>query len=100
MSGMLTLAAKCTIMLMVKIYDEENYSSPFTYIIFIITPMFVIAEMTTLNLGLKYFDSCYVIPIFKASIVFHNTMCGGVLLQEFYGYRSLQIWMFLLGTTV
>lgn len=99
-SGMLALFAKCTIMLAVHIMKSDNSKSPFTYIIFLCTPIFIISELVTLNLGLKYFDTSLVIPIFKASIVFHNTMCGGVLLQEFFHYEAFHIWMYALGITV
>ena len=99
-SGMLALSAKCTMMLITHIAEEDNYTSFFTYVIFVSTPVFVLGEVLTLNLGLKYFDTCYVIPIFKASIVFHNTMCGGVLLQEFFHYRTLHISMYIVGILI
>jgi len=57
MSGMLALVAKCAMMLIFNLGDSENSSSPFTYIIFVAVPIFVVSELFTLNLGLKYFDS-------------------------------------------
>lgn len=74
MSGLLALHAKCTIMLALKFSEDDNSKSPFTYLIFIFTPCFIIFELSLLNIGLRYFDTCYIIPIFKASMVFHNTM--------------------------
>lgn len=99
-SGMLALVAKCFMMLVVKIGEKENYSFFFTYVIFASLLLFIFGELYTLNLGLKYFDTSYIIPIFKASIVFHNTMCGGVLLQEFFVYKPLHISMYAVGILI
>lgn len=96
-SGVLTLIAKCTIMLAVHLFEEDNSKSAFTYVIFISLPVFVLLEISTLNLGFKYFDTCNVVPIFKASIVFHNTICGGILLQEFFEFRRVNILMYAIG---
>lgn len=97
MSGMLGLSAKCGIMLAVHMSENGNSQNPFTYIILGLPPLFVASELSLLNMGLKMFDTCYIIPIFKASIVFHNTMCGGILLQEFFTFKLLHMFMFSVG---
>lgn len=100
MSGMMALTAKCCMMLLSHISDKENYAAPFTYVIVGFVLIFSVTEITLLNIGFKYFDTAIVIPIFKASIVFHNTMCGGVLMQEFFTYDSLHLWMYALGILI
>lgn len=100
MSGMMALTAKCCMMLLSHITDKANYSAPFTYVIVAFVLIFSVTEITILNLGFRYFDTAIVIPIFKASIVFHNTMCGGVLMQEFFTYDSLHLWMYALGILI
>ena len=96
MSGMLALTAKWTLNLVVHM-DRDNAGHVLTYVIFALTFMFLILQLTTQNLSLKYFDVSYVIPVFQASVVFHNTMCGGILLQEFFNYKPLNIVMFSVG---
>ena len=100
MTGMLGLTAKCSIMLGVHMAANHNYASPFTYIIFLLVPFFVVSELSLLNLALRMFDTCYVIPIFKASMVFHNTMCGGVLLQEFFEFKMLHMFIYGVGISI
>mmetsp|Transcript_340 Transcript_340/g.341 ORF Transcript_340/g.341 Transcript_340/m.341 type:complete len:86 (+) Transcript_340:78-335(+) len=39
-------------------------------------------------------------PIFKASVVFHHMICGGVMLQEFFNFSLLQIMMFIVGMLI
>lgn len=53
---------------------KDNSSSALTYVIPILLLVTAIGEIVSLNLGFKYFDTAIVVPIFKASIVFHNTM--------------------------
>ncbi|CAI2367873.1 unnamed protein product [Moneuplotes crassus] len=98
MSGMTSLFAKCTIMTFSHLKD--NSSSALTFIIPILLLVTAIGEIVSLNLGFKYFDTAIVVPIFKASIVFHNTMCGGLLLQEFFNYNNLNIMMYIVGITI
>ena len=100
MSGLLGLSAKCSIMLGTHMTENHNYKSPFTYILFCLPVIFIISELTLLNLGLRLFETWYIIPIFKASVVFHNTMWGGILLQEFFDFKVLHMIMFSVGILI
>jgi hypothetical protein len=100
MAGTLSLTAKCEMMIITNMNDSENYSDLFAYFFALIPLILAVSEVICLNIGLKYFETIYVVPIFKASIVFHNTMCGGVLLQEFFIYKSLHLWMYVIGILI
>lgn len=98
MSGMTSLFAKCTIMLLSHFGKNSHFA--LTYIIPILLLLSAVMEILSLNLGFKYFDTAVVVPIFKASIVFHNTMWGGILLAEFYTYSTLSTIMYILGIAI
>lgn len=98
MSGMTSLFAKWTIMILSNFYD--NSDSCWSYLIPVLLWKTAVSEMVFLNLGFKYFDTAVVIPIFKASIEFHNTMWGGVLLAEFRKFTVLSTFMYALGILV
>lgn len=100
MAGMTALTAKWGMMIITHMGNHENYSDPFAYFFAVIPLIFAILEVAILNIGFKYFETTYVIPIFKASIVFHNTMCGGVLLQEFFSYKTFHLWMYSIGILI
>lgn len=97
LSGLLTLTTKWVIMLIVHLTESNNLKSVFTYLMVLAMPIWGVSFLFTLNLGFKYFDISYVVPIFKASLVFHNTMCGGILLQEFFIYPVFNISMYGVG---
>lgn len=73
-SGLLALTAKCGIMLLVHIHEGDNAKYFTPYLMIILKPVLTIGELFLLNMGLKYFDTCYVMPIFKASVVFHHML--------------------------
>lgn len=100
MAGLTALTAKWGMMIITNMNDYENYSDPFAYFFAVIPWIFAISELAILNIGFKYFETTYIIPIFKASIVFHNTMCGGVLLQEFFIYKAIHLWMYSIGILI
>ena len=99
-SGLLALTAKWGIMLMVHITEGDNAKYFTPYLMLLLKPVLTIGEIYCLNLGLRLFDTCYVMPIFKASVVFHHMLCGGVLLQEFFLFSTLGIVMFIIGMII
>ena len=79
---------------------SESNDYALTYILPSIVVFSSLTEILAINYGFKYFDTALVVPIFKASIVFHNTMWGGVLLKEFFYYSALNIVMYSIGIFV
>ncbi|CAI2373217.1 unnamed protein product [Moneuplotes crassus] len=53
-----------------------------------------------LNKALKYFDTMYVVPLFRAFDLYHNILSGGVFLREFGQYSPKQLGVFILGVTI
>ena len=82
---------------MTHLEESDILTSLFTYWLMLAIPWIGLTSLTTLNFGFKYFDSLYVVPIFKASLVFHNTMWGGVLLREFFIYPLFDLCMYAVG---
>lgn len=46
----------------------------------------LVSELYFLNMSLKCYDQMETIPLFQASIILNNVLCGGVIFQEFAKY--------------
>ena len=84
-------------MLLSRYEENDMFTSMFTWCLIFAVPCIAATSLFTLNVGFKYFDSLYIVPLYKASLVFHNTMCGGVLLQEFFIYPTEDLCMYGVG---
>lgn len=95
----------CMVRVITGFYVKRGNHTGFDWIY--ILPGFMIifcALMSYLivNKGLKAFDSVYVAPLFKIGAMIASLTTGGVLLNEFEGYRNNQtnFVMFIIGCAI
>ena len=79
-------------------FSEFPISVYITYVVLI--GLCWVGSYIFLNKSLKYFNTVYVVPLFKAGDLFHNLLSGGIFLREFGGYEGYDLFMFLTGIII
>ena len=77
--------------------STSNFDNIASFVYLSMGPIMVVAVFLTINKSLQYFETIYVVPMFKASVLLNNILSGGIFLKEFGEYDAKSLSFFLVG---
>ena len=77
--------------------STSNFDNISSFVYLSLGPIMVVAVFLTVNKALQYFETVYVVPMFKAAVLLNNLLSGGIFLKEFGEYDSTSLTFFLIG---
>eukprot|EP00003_Mantamonas_plastica_P028812 TRINITY_DN669_c0_g1_i1.p1 TRINITY_DN669_c0_g1~~TRINITY_DN669_c0_g1_i1.p1 ORF type:complete len:605 (+),score=205.52 TRINITY_DN669_c0_g1_i1:195-1817(+) len=79
---------------------ENQFIYAFTYVIIGIAAFTAVVQVHWINVGLKYFDALYIIPVFFVVWTVFSILGGNLYFDEFKTFSDLQATMFALGVSM
>lgn len=103
LGGFANLWLKCTMMLIwVSLGDTTIMEFKYvgTWVVVIITLVFLVIQLYFLNMGLAKHESITIIPIYQGLFLLHTMLVGGIYFNEFESLDSLSSVMFPIGMAI
>lgn len=74
--------------------------NPMNFLLLVFVSGTIVAQLHFLNLGLKFYRSLEVIPIYQCTVILGNLICGGIVFKEFLNYTTWELESIFIGTLI